>query len=70
MTNLLKKDVEWFWHAQRGDAFQAIKNSLLHASVMVLPVPDHSLSVASGELNFAIGVGPTCIRGKHLCAHV
>ncbi|CAI5704679.1 unnamed protein product [Peronospora farinosa] len=55
LSNLLKKDVEWCWHAEHEDAFQAVKASLLHAPILALPDPDRPFSVVCDASDFAIG---------------
>lgn len=54
-SNLLKKDVDRCWHAEHKTAFQAVKESLLHAPILVLPDPDRPFSVVCDASDFAIG---------------
>ena len=37
LSNLLKKDVDWCWGNTEHDAFQAVKESILHAPILALP---------------------------------
>ena len=55
LSNLLKKDVDWCWGNTEHDAFQAVKESLLHAPILALPDPDRPFSVVCDASNFAIG---------------
>ena len=55
LTNLLKKDAIWCWDAVHAQAFQAIKNILLHAPILALPDPDRPFSVVCDASDFAIG---------------
>ncbi|GMF52220.1 unnamed protein product [Phytophthora fragariaefolia] len=55
LSNLLKKDAEWRWNAEHQDAFEAIKDSLLHAPILALPDPDRPFSVVCDASDFAIG---------------
>ena len=55
LSNLLKKDVYWCWTSTEHDAFQAVKESLLHAPILVLPDPDRSFSVVCDASDFAMG---------------
>ena len=55
LSNLLKKDVDWCWGNTEHDAFQAVKESLLHAPILALPDPDRPFSVVCGAPDFAIG---------------
>ncbi|GMF46722.1 unnamed protein product [Phytophthora fragariaefolia] len=55
LSNLLKKDVEWHWNAEHQDAFEAIKDSLLHAPILAWPDPDRPFSVVCDASDFAIG---------------
>ncbi|CAI5720554.1 unnamed protein product [Peronospora farinosa] len=55
LSNLLKKDVEWCWHAEHEDAFQAVKASLLHAPILAFPDPDRPFSVVCDASDFAFG---------------
>ena len=36
LSNLLKKDVDWCWGNTEHDAFQAVKESLLHTPILAL----------------------------------
>ncbi|GMF55635.1 unnamed protein product [Phytophthora fragariaefolia] len=55
LSNLLKKDAEWRWNAEHQHAFEAIKDSLLHAPILALPDPDRPFSVVCDASDFAIG---------------
>ncbi|GMF61238.1 unnamed protein product [Phytophthora fragariaefolia] len=55
LFNLLKKDAEWRWNAEHQHAFEAIKDSLLHAPILALPDPDRPFSVVCDASDFAIG---------------
>ena len=55
LYNLLKKDVDWCWGNTEHDAFQAVKESLLHAPILALPDPDRPYSVVGDASDFAIG---------------
>ena len=53
LSNLLKKDVDWCWGNTEYDAFQAVKESLLHAPILALPDPDRPFVVCDAS-DFAI----------------
>ena len=55
LSNLLKKDVDWCWGNTEHEAFQAVKESLLHAPILALPDPDRPFSVVCDASEFAIG---------------
>ncbi|GMF57304.1 unnamed protein product [Phytophthora fragariaefolia] len=55
LFNLLKKDAEWRWNAEYQHAFEAIKDSLLHAPILALPDPARPFSVVCDTADFAIG---------------
>ena len=55
LSNLPKKDVEWCWTSTEHDAFQAVKESLLHAPILALPDPDRPFSVVCDASDFSIG---------------
>ena len=55
LFNLPKTDVEWCWTSTEHDVFQAVKESLLHASILNLPDPDKSFSVVCDASDFSIG---------------
>ncbi|GMF37997.1 unnamed protein product [Phytophthora fragariaefolia] len=55
LSKLLKKDAEWRWNAEHQDAFEVIKDSLLHAPILALPDPDRPFSVVCDASDFAIG---------------
>ena len=55
LSNLLKKDVDWCWGSTEHDAFQAVKESLLHAPILALLDPDRPFSVFCVASAFAIG---------------
>ncbi|GMF16748.1 unnamed protein product [Phytophthora fragariaefolia] len=46
---------EWRWNAEHQDAFEAIKESLLHGPILALPNPDRPFSVVCDASDFAIG---------------
>ncbi|GMF42704.1 unnamed protein product [Phytophthora fragariaefolia] len=54
LSNLLKKDAEWRWDAKHQDAFEAIKDSLLHAPILALLGPDRPFCVVCDASDFAI----------------
>ena len=54
LSGLLKKDVDWCWHAEHDDTFKAIKDSLLTALILALPDPDRPFSVVCDAWDFAI----------------
>ena len=56
LSNLLKKDVDWCWGSTKHDAFQAVKESLLHAPILAVPDPDRPFSVVCDASDFAIGI--------------
>ena len=55
LSNLLKKDVEWCWTSTEHDAFQAVKESLLHAPILVLPDTYRPVSVICDASDLYIG---------------
>ena len=55
LFSLIKKDVDWCWHAEHAIASKAIKESLLTAPILALPDPDRPLSVVCDASYFAIG---------------
>ena len=55
LSNLLKEDVDWCWGNTEHDAFQAVKESHLHAPILSLPNPDRPFSVVCDASDFAIG---------------
>ncbi|OWZ04388.1 RxLR effector protein [Phytophthora megakarya] len=55
LSNLLKKDDMWCWNTEQQAAFEAIKQSLLHGPILVLPDPGRPLSVVCDASDFAIG---------------
>ncbi|CAH0522642.1 unnamed protein product [Peronospora belbahrii] len=55
LSNILKKDVEWCWNAEHHEAFESIKEGLLHAPILALPDPDRPFSVVCDASDFAIG---------------
>ena len=55
LSNLLKKDVDWCWGNTEHDAFQAVKESHLHAPILSLPNPDRPFSVVCDASDFSIG---------------
>ena len=38
LSNLLKKDVEWCWTSTEHEALKAVKESVLHAPILALPL--------------------------------
>ena len=56
LSNFLKKDIDWCWHAEHDDAFIAIQYSLLTAPILALPDPDRPFSVVCDASDFAIGI--------------
>ncbi|OWY91337.1 LOW QUALITY PROTEIN: Retrovirus Polyprotein [Phytophthora megakarya] len=64
VSNLLKKDISWCWDTEQQAAFEAIKESLLHAPILALlgpdvssvtlPGPDGPFGVVCGASDFAI----------------
>ena len=57
LSNLLKKDVDWCWGNTEHDAFQVVKESLLHAPILTLPGSDRPFSVVCEASDFSIGFG-------------
>ena len=55
LSNLLKKDVDWCWGNTEHEAFQAVKESLLHAPILALTDPDRPFSVVCDASDFSIG---------------
>ena len=55
LTDLFKKDTDWRWDNTHADAFREIKESLLHAPILVSPNPEYPFSVVCGASNFVIG---------------
>ena len=55
LSNLPKKDVNWCWGDTEHEAFQAVKESLLHAPILALTDPDRPFSVICDASDFAIG---------------
>ena len=55
LSNLLKKDVDWCWHAEHATAFHAVKESLLQAPILALPDPERPFSVVCDASDVAIG---------------
>ncbi|KAJ8566168.1 hypothetical protein ON010_g6957 [Phytophthora cinnamomi] len=55
LYTLLKKDTDWRWDAEHQEAFEAIKASLFHAPILVLPDPARPFSVVCDASDFAIG---------------
>jgi hypothetical protein len=54
LSNLLKKDADWCWNTEHQDAFMAVKESILHVPILVLPDPVRPFSVCDAP-DFAIG---------------
>ena len=50
-----KKDVEWCWTSTEQDAFQSVKESLLHSPILAVPDPDRPFNVVCDASDFAIG---------------
>ena len=48
--NLLKKDVDWCWGNTKHEAFQEVRESILHAPMLALPDPDRSFNVVCDAL--------------------
>ena len=55
LSDLLKKDTEWFWLKEQEDAFTSVKQSLAEAPVLALPDADKPFSVVCDASNFAKG---------------
>ena len=55
LSNLLNKDVAWCWSSTEADAFKAVEESLLHATILALPNPERPFSVVCDASDFAIG---------------
>ena len=47
--------MDWCWGNTEHDAFQAVKESLLHAPILALPNSDRPFSVVRDASDFAIG---------------
>ena len=71
LSNLLKKDVDCCWRNTEHDAFQAVKESLVHAPILDLPDLDRSFSVVCDTSDFAIGSAllQTDIDGRNASLH-
>ena len=54
LSNLLKKDVDWRWHAEHAEAFKAIKESLLAVPIMALPNLIRTFRVVYDALDFGM----------------
>ena len=55
LSNILKKDVDWCWGNTEHDAYQSVKESLLHTLILALTDPDRPFSVVCDASDFAIG---------------
>ena len=55
LSNLLKRDVDWCWGDTKHEAFQAVKESLLHAPILALSDSDRPFSVVCDASDCAIG---------------
>ena len=55
LSKLIKKDVDWCWHAEHAIAFIAIKDRLLNAPILAFPDPYRPFSVVCNASDFAIG---------------
>ncbi|GMF43552.1 unnamed protein product [Phytophthora fragariaefolia] len=55
LSNLLNKDADWCWNAEHQNAFEAIKESILHAPILALVDPDRPFNVVCDASDFAIG---------------
>ena len=56
LSDLLKKDVEWCWTGTESEAFNAVKERLLHAPIfLAFPDSDQPFSVVCDTSDFAIG---------------
>ncbi|GMF53805.1 unnamed protein product [Phytophthora fragariaefolia] len=55
LSNFIKKNVECRWNAEHQDAFETIKERLLHAPILALPDPDRPFNVVCDASDFAIG---------------
>ena len=56
LSNLLKKDVDWCWHAEYDSASKSIKDRLLlTVPILALIDPDRPFSVVCDTSTFAIG---------------
>ncbi|POM66941.1 RNA-directed DNA polymerase [Phytophthora palmivora] len=54
LSDLLKKDADWVWEQQHQDAFNSIKESLQHVSVLALPDENKPFSVVCDASDYAI----------------
>ena len=55
LSNLPKKDVKWCWTSTEAEDFKAVKEGLLHSSILALPDSDRPFSVACDASDFFIG---------------
>ena len=56
LTNLTRKNTPFTWSLREGEAFQQLKDVLLHAPVLQLVGPDKIFFVTTNVSDFAIGV--------------
>ena len=54
LYNLLKKDVDWCWHAEHDNASKSIKERLLTVPILALLDPDRPFSVVCDTSKFVI----------------
>ncbi|POM69226.1 Hypothetical protein PHPALM_14506 [Phytophthora palmivora] len=55
LSDLLNKDADWVWERQHQDAFDSIKASSQHATVLALPDETKPFSVVWDASDYAIG---------------
>ena len=51
----LKKDVDWYWHAEHEDDFEEMEDSILNVPILALTDPDRPFNVVCDASDFAIG---------------
>ena len=56
LTNLIRKNTPFTWSLREGEAFQNLKDVLLHAPVLQLADPERKFFVTTDASDFAIGV--------------
>ena len=55
LTNLTRKNTPFTWSLREGEAFQHLKDVLLHAPVLQLADPERKFFVTTNASDFAIG---------------
>jgi transposase InsO family protein len=80
LTNLLKKDQQWRWSDQEGEAFKAVQNALCSDVVLISPKPSMPSVIETDASGSAIGSilyqqddrgdwKPVCYRSRKLNVH-